>query len=144
MFSKLKFSFKDLLIGILLISPIFILVLISYNPAERKAAEQDSLRRNNVNALARAAEAYFKEYSFYPENPNELISSGTIATLPENSSEYEFKSDSEHLVVYSKAQSLEITEYCSGEDTYIVYSSFNKRTDIVCGEVSPGDQKFVN
>lgn len=143
MFSKLKIKPRDLFFAFLLLTPLLALGYISYNPSEQAAIKEDEHKRSVVNSLAKASQIYKDEFDVYPNDLKELYSSGVLDWEP--SSHFFLKSSDEEIIIFTKANSLSYVEYCSGEDTNFLYSSVEKRTDIVCGEdVAAGEQKFIN
>jgi hypothetical protein len=146
MLKKFKFKPLDLAIALVLVSPIFITAYISFHPWETKAIAADEATKGTVNSLARAAEAYFKTYGAYPESPSVLLSSSILAALPADISRYSFKisEDGQRIVIYSEAVSLVQKEYCHQNVTFIIYSSEEQRTNLVCDTPLPGRQHFVN
>lgn len=145
MFSKLKIPVRDLVVGLFIVSPLLIIAISSFHPIERGLEKEDENKRGVVNSLSKASLLYKEQIGTYPSDAVALNSEGIIDWIPENPEKYVFKSDSEHLIIYTQAESMAFKEYCSGEDANILYSSRNSRTDLVCGDNPvPGDQKFIN
>lgn len=173
MLSSFKSTARNLLIALFILSPIFILSFFVYNPGEKAAISRDEERQNNVRALARATENYFSENSVYPTSEacsdkwisNCLLSVKTLVaapgTIPHTLSgkecQYEtqnggrengycFSSDEsrKNIVIYTEAESMAWREFCEQGTTLILYSSFDKRDELVCtGIPTPGKQRFA-
>lgn len=146
MLKKLKFKPRDLFIAAVLVSPVIIAAYISFHPWEQRAISTDENTRGTIGMLYRASDAYFKKNGKYPNNINELVANGLLESAPVGPNTYSFTSsaDGGELVIYSEATSLSWKEYCSQDTTYIVFSTADKREDLVCGKPMPGHQHFVN
>jgi len=141
MLSKLKFNPRDLLVGLLILSPVFVLAYFVYNPDEQALKKTDNENKENINLIARALEPYYKKEGFYPESLSpEIFLSYTPANLNYS---YLVSIDRKKMIIYTEAKSLAWREYCSGSVSQILFSSEDNRTDIVCGETPlPGKQRF--
>lgn len=126
--------------GLLILSPIFMLLYLVYNPAERDLIKRDTENKNTINVLSRALETHFKKNGVYPQSLD------LLETLPYDIHQYGYtvSKDGGSIVIFSKAHSLAWREYCLEGESYITYSSVDERTAIVCSPPTPGPQKFVN
>lgn len=141
MLSKLKFNPRDLLVGLIILTPVFVLSYFVYNPEEQNAKKIDSYNKENINLIARALEPYFKKEGVYPQSlsPDAFLSY-TPANLNYN---YLVSIDRKSMVIYTAAKSLAWKEYCPESVSQILFSSEENRTDIVCGETpASGKQRF--
>jgi hypothetical protein len=150
--SKLKFSPKDLIIGILIISPVLFLAYKVVNPAEGKLIEADLAKKDAINVLARAVEPYYKENKVYPECDQhgwaECFNTLNIRDHTTDSKleiAYDTSEDNQEMILYSEVHSLKWRQYCHEGTAYMLFSSVENKTEIVCVDTpSTGAQKFVN
>lgn len=146
MYKKLKFNPKDLLIGFLILIPVIIVAIYSYNPSERAAIAEDKAKRSVVSSLANAALVYKTAYGVLPESSNQMQESGVIDwSADPNQYFFKLSEDKTKLIIYAEARSLAVREYCSGEVTNILYSTSGDKLDYVCGEeIDINNLNFVN
>lgn len=132
---------KNILIGLVIVSPMVFLGLLVYNPSEKAALARDARRRQTIDILARALEARLKEDGVYPADL------GVLEYKPAELSKYTYKvsGDGQNIVIYTKNESLANRQYCGDSASLTVYSSADNRTAITCNpSPTPGSQEFVD
>lgn len=145
MLEKFKFNPKDLFIGLIILIPLIVVTIYSYNPSERALIKNDEQKRNVVNALGKASLDYFLEFGKYPSNASALNENGVLDYIPDNPDQYKFLSDQENLAIYTPIYSLAWRELCEGQTSYVLYSVKHTRSGVVCGEnLNASGIEFMN
>lgn len=148
--SKLKFNPKDLLIGLLIISPALYFAVRAYNPPEQAAITRDTQAQETLNIVARGLTPFFQKNSTFPVCPETgwvecLVSAGALDFTPQvDGFIYKTNNDNTEVIIYTRAESLAWRQKCLEGTAHILYSSSLGRTDMVCGTPSPENVKFVN
>ena len=141
MLKKFKFNPKDLIIGLLIISPVIFLSYRVYNKSEGGLIKRDAEVKNSINILARALDAEYKENKVYPDDLDFLEFQPNYF----DEIKYTVSSDKQEMIVFSEVESLQSRSFCFSNTPYMVYSSTGNKTEIVCSDSpTPGKQKFVN
>lgn len=132
---------KDILVGLLIMSPVVVMGLMVYNPSEKAALAKDNKRRQTISMFARALEARFKEDGAYPADLGVL----EYKAAEPNRYTYKVSEDGQSIVIYTKNESLANRQYCEGSASLTLYSSADNRTAITCNpSPTPGPQEFVD
>jgi len=134
-------NFRNLIVGLAILVPVFYLGILVYNPPEREAIARDKVRKDGVNLLARSLDAYFKKDGVYPQ------ALSALEFVPPNLEIFTYKisEDGKNIIVYAEAESLASRQYCLQGTASILYSSDENRTAIICDDPpTPGPQDFVD
>lgn len=128
---------KNLMLGALILFPMLVLSVLVYNPGERASVKVDKDREGTVSYMGRLIKGSIDTGVEVPYKPDPEGCGGDGA--------YCYVASGAGFIVYSKATSIARKEYCSQQETYILYSSVDNFTGLVCGNSpSVGKQKFAN
>ncbi len=154
---SLGFTLIELLVVIAILGVLAGGVLVAINPLEQLARGRDAGRKTTVDQLGKAVQSFYTSQSaVYPDDDTVWMStiqtSGELKTLPTNPSGgsgyslgcnnagniqrgYCYRTDDVDAIVYARAESkssLTSANCSAGEEAWIIWSSAEGKTGLVC------------